>query len=363
MDTASTSALAARLNLVGSSAAQMSLLKAASNLAPLQISVLLLGETGTGKSTVAKFIHHASTRAAHRFVSFNCAAVPDDLLESIFFGHERGAFTGALERAGLFEQAHLGTLLLDEIGELTPTMQAKLLTAIETKTIRRVGGNREIKFDVRLICATHRPLTVFRPDFLHRINKASLEVPSLRHRQADLPELVSFFFSRAQTELEAGSPFTLKPAALVPFSNYDWPGNIRELENFILKAALASLPEGVIEPSLVADTLAVHRRALETAFTPDERDAYQPVAPGELFVIPPYLLQHQPGETFDHYVARLLVAVHDHFVEDKGLTKTKVGKLLGIERSVLASRRKYALKLLAEAKQRPSLVAGSNSPA
>ena len=205
-------------------------------------TVLLRGETGCGKDVVARAIHQTSKREGE-LVNVNCAAIPSELLESELFGHEKGAFTGAdSRREGRFEASDQGTLFLDEIGDMPLPLQAKLLRAIETRTIQRVGGKGEIKLDLRLICATHQNIEkkidegLFRVDLFYRINVFPIEIPTLAERKEDIPVLVSHILNEIR-ENGSKSPF-FEESALTALKEYVWPGNIRELKNLIERAAI-----------------------------------------------------------------------------------------------------------------------------
>jgi len=215
-----------------------------SHAARVQHAVLLTGESGTGKTTVAQIIHERSKHSAARFVDVNCAALPEHLLESELFGFERGAFTGATGRKkGLFEVAHNGTLFLDEIGELKPELQAKLLKAIDCRKIRRLGGLTDIDCNVRLVAASsrnlHRMIAVgsFRDDLYYRLAVLQLDIPPLRQRRQDIPELVFRRFAAERSELSSVKSVQLDEAALNELCLYDWPGNIRQLQNVIARLA------------------------------------------------------------------------------------------------------------------------------
>jgi two-component system NtrC family response regulator len=215
-----------------------------SKVAPTNSTVLILGETGTGKELVARALHGQSLRAEQPFVAVNCGALPESLIESELFGHRKGAFTGADEhREGLFEMAHQGTIFLDEIGELPKAMQAKLLRVLESGEVRRVGDNQSFEVDVRVICATHRNLAEmalqgdFREDLMYRINTFEIDVPPLRSRLHDLPELARHLFRRfRRTALADEALFS--PEALEALKAHSWPGNVRELANVIEHAAI-----------------------------------------------------------------------------------------------------------------------------
>jgi len=231
--------------VVAESPAMRHLLELASRVSQHDTTVLITGESGTGKEVLARAIHRMSRRAEGPFVAINCAAIPEQLLESELFGHARGAFTGAVgERAGLFEEANGGTLLLDEIGDLPGGLQAKLLRVLEEREVRRVGESRSRTVDVRLVAATARRLEeareegTFRDDLYYRLNVVELEVPPLRDRPEDIPALLTHFAQRTAQRLGRVVNFT--PQALTALSNYGWPGNVRELRNAVERAAVLS---------------------------------------------------------------------------------------------------------------------------
>jgi DNA-binding NtrC family response regulator len=232
--------------LVGSSRAMLDVYKALGRLSPTPVTVLIRGETGTGKELVARALYQHGHRAHRPFVTVNCAAIPENLLESELFGHERGAFTGATStRIGKFEQAHQATLFLDEIGDLDPALQAKLLRVLQEKRFQRVGGSEEIAVDVRVIAATHRPLErmiaegSFREDLFYRLNVATLKLPPLRDRTGDIPLLAGYFLRRLSRELGL-RPVTMARGALSCLESARLPGNVRQLQNLVRKALLRS---------------------------------------------------------------------------------------------------------------------------
>ena len=240
--------------LVGQSAPMQRLHELIARVAESEVSVLVQGETGTGKELVARAVHDASPRRAGPFIALNCAAVPAALLESELFGHARGAFTDAKsERKGLFLEASGGTLFLDEIGEMPLDMQVKLLRALQERKVRPVGANAEVAFDARIITATHRDLEAdiraerFREDLYYRINVVRLEVPPLRDRGNDVLELAAHFL-RMAGEREGKKPLQLSPKVAERLLAYGWPGNVRELENCIERAvALARFEQLTVE--------------------------------------------------------------------------------------------------------------------
>jgi transcriptional regulator with PAS, ATPase and Fis domain len=240
---------------VFASAQMQHLLQLVSRFAATNASVLISGETGTGKEVVARSIHHFSSRKAQPWVDVNCAALPHHLLESELFGYEKGAFTGAdTTKPGMFELAEGGTLFLDEIGELDLAMQVKLLRALDGAAYYRLGGTRKIKVDVRIVTATNVDLTaamekgLFRRDLFHRLEQVRIDVPPLRKRFGDVSALAKYFLSLDAPQLH------FSERALEALENYAWPGNVRELKNVVMRAAcmvdgdevgIQDLPEGV----------------------------------------------------------------------------------------------------------------------
>jgi two-component system NtrC family response regulator len=231
--------------LVGNSPQIERIRKLTAKVSPTDSTVLIRGETGTGKELVALAVHDASLRSEMPFVAINCGALPESLIESELFGHRRGAFTGADEhRVGLFEVAQGGTVFLDEIGELPKAMQAKLLRFLESGEIRRVGENQSFVVDVRIVCATHRPLEEmveegdFREDLFYRINTFEIPVPPLRERSDDIAQLAQHLLSRFRNASQG--KMRLTPAALEMLTQHSWPGNVRELANVIEHAVILS---------------------------------------------------------------------------------------------------------------------------
>jgi len=229
------------VRMIASSPAMQQVLSLVLRAAPAPWTVLIQGETGTGKELIARLIHQLSSRKDGPFITLNCAAVPEGLFESELFGHEKGAFTGAANRRrGVFEQAHQGSLLLDEVGELPPTVQAKLLRALQDKTICRVGGEQPLPMDARILAATNRDLKQmvttgsFREDLYFRLNVITLTIPPLRQRKEEIPELIRFFLAKY------GSLATFDDQALGQLVKYHFPGNIRELEHILQRTITLS---------------------------------------------------------------------------------------------------------------------------
>jgi DNA-binding NtrC family response regulator len=237
---------AASKHFIAGSAAMQEVLELAARVAPLDTTVLVHGESGTGKEFIVRMIHDQSPRAGGPFVSINCAALTESLLESELFGHVRGAFTGAVrDKPGLFETAARGTLFLDEIGEVAPTVQAKLLRALQEREIRRVGGERTIKVDARVVAATNRDLRAavaagtFREDLYFRLGAFVIDVPPLRERREDIPPLVHDFVRRAASRAKK-DVVSVSSDAMTFLMNYGWPGNVRELEHAVERAVIVA---------------------------------------------------------------------------------------------------------------------------
>jgi len=233
-------------DIVGSSEALRKVLRQVAKVAASDSTVLILGETGTGKELIARAIHKRSKRAERAFIGVNCAAIPASLIASELFGHEKGAFTGATQRRiGRFESANGGTIFLDEVGDLPQETQITLLRVLQERELERVGGNQPIPVDVRVLAATHRDLNAlvtdgkFREDLLYRLNVVPIEMPPLRERPADIPLLVEYFIERFGKR--AGKKFrAIDKKSLKVFETYDWPGNVRELQNLIERAVILS---------------------------------------------------------------------------------------------------------------------------
>ncbi len=227
-------------DIIGGNSGLRNVMEMVRQVAPLNNTVLLMGETGTGKEVIANAIHFASPRKDGPFIKVNCGAIPENLIDSELFGHEKGAFTGAVaEKRGRFERATGGTVFLDEIGELPPQAQVRLLRVLQNKEIERVGGDRPISVDIRVIAATHRNLESmvsenrFREDLWFRLNVFPIIIPPLRQRKDDVPALTRHFVEQKCRELGIATPPSIAPGALERLMNYSWPGNVRELENLV----------------------------------------------------------------------------------------------------------------------------------
>jgi formate hydrogenlyase transcriptional activator len=259
-------------DIIGDSPALRKVLEQVSVVAPTRSTVLLLGETGTGKELIARAIHNASPRRERTFVKLNCAAIPSALVESELFGHEKGAFTGALsQKRGRFDVADQGTLFLDEVGDIALELQPKLLRAIQEQEFERLGSNRSIRVDVRLVAATHQDLPamirdgLFRQDLFYRLNVFPIEIPPLRERREDIPMLVHYFVSRHSREMRK-TIHRIPRDAMHALTNAPWPGNVRELENFLERAVILTRGEDLEVPiNELAESVVVAMQAGETS--------------------------------------------------------------------------------------------------
>jgi len=315
--------------MVGASPAFKAACELIQKVADSQVTVLLLGETGVGKEMFARSLHSISPRAKNRFVAVNCAAIPEELIESELFGVEKGAFTGAHQsKPGRFERAHGGTLFLDEVGELSPAAQAKLLRVLQDGEFERVGDTRTRNADVRLVAATNRNLQAdvdagkFRKDLFFRLNTFPILIPPLRERREDIPLLSERFIGRSKAR-HGQRRLTLDPAAEAALRRYDWPGNVRELENMIERGVILAGQDGVIRIEHLFPTM---------AFAPEMPDSRVPPVSGQ---------QGVDGildglESLDNLVASLLEAA----VERSKGNLSAAARLLGITRPQLAYRLK-----------------------
>jgi nitrogen regulation protein NR(I) len=245
--------------IVGSSLKMQEIYKVIGQIAPSDVTVLIRGESGTGKELMARAIYHYSLRSNHPFLPVNCAAIPDTLLESELFGHEKGAFTGAISRRiGKLEQCQGGTIFLDEIGDMSLSTQAKLLRVLQEKTFERLGGRETIRVDIRVIVATNKDLEEamvrgeFREDLYYRLNVVSIKIPPLRERKEDIPGLISYFLKKFNRELKR-KVVGITPSAMEKITSYGWPGNVRQLENVLKRAMLLCQGEWILDEQLLIE--------------------------------------------------------------------------------------------------------------
>ena len=310
--------------LVGQSRVMRDLLQLLETVAATSSTVLITGETGTGKELAARAIHHNSPRRANRFVAINCSAIPETLLEAELFGHVRGAFTGAVgTRQGRLEQAHKGTLFLDEIGTMSPALQAKLLRVLQEREFERVGDSHTIKIDVRVIAATHSDLTKmvadgsFREDLFYRLNVIPVQLPPLRDRREDIPLLVQHFLQKLAGEAGRGA-VTISQDALRHLMAYQWPGNIRQLENACERALAFSQGRSQID---------VHD------LTPDIQNQTAPVDSSEVWL-------PDDGLDFERYIEAVELSLIRRSLERTQGNKRQAAKLLHLKRTTLIEKLK-----------------------
>lgn len=336
--------------LIGRSRAMLEVYKSLGRLTAMPVTVLIRGETGTGKELIARALYQHGHRAHHPFVTVNCAAIPENLLESELFGHEKGAFTGAVNsRIGKFEQAHNATLFLDEIGDLDLSLQSKLLRVLQERQIQRVGGRGDIPVDVRIIAATHRDLErmvaagEFREDLFYRLNVATIALPPLREREGDIPQLVDFFLQRYGRELNISRP-AITGRALRYLEEHPWPGNVRQLQNVIRKALLQARGYAID----VQDLQQILRET-ETAFRPGSGDPKSELQNLE-GLARAILHQVRTGETEAAYPAMQETMERALFSEALSLSdgnQAQAARWLGISRLTLRQKlQKYGIRPL-----------------
>jgi len=303
-------------NLIGHSKPMRDVFHLVSKVVANDVTVLICGESGTGKELIAQAVHHNSQRRDRPFVKLNCVAIPESLLESELFGHERGSFTGAIARKmGKFEQASTGTIFLDEIGDMTLATQAKILRVLQERECERVGGSETIHIDVRIIAATNKDLAkavaegTFREDLYYRLNVFSIHLPPLRERPEDIPPLIDHFVER--TAREVGKRVTgFAPEAMGPLLAYEWPGNVRELENVAQRAVVMAETE-----------------VMGTACLPPHVLSYQPRLPDEPTI--------EPGRSLDESLEDIERELIRGALRRTGGVQTRAARLLGItERSL-----------------------------
>lgn len=323
-------------HIVGTSPAMQSVYKEIGRVAPQNVNVLILGESGTGKELVARAVYQHSQRHDGPFVAINCAAIPETLLESELFGHEKGSFTGAdRRRIGKFEQAIGGTIFLDEIGEMSLATQAKVLRVLQDGRFERVGGNETISSDARIIAATNRDLRAaiedreFREDLFYRLNVFTIDLPPLRDRRADLPQLIDYLLRRFNAEL--GTQVRgVSETAMNLLSHFDWPGNVRELQS-ALKYAMVRATTDVVTPEALPAT--VRGETPQSAHDSTDTDGT-----GSLHALVRRLIQEYPGDVNQQYHAVVDSVLFEEVLAHVEGHQARAAELLGISRTTLRSR-------------------------
>ena len=337
------------LGIIGRSEPMQNVFKLIGQLAASDATALITGESGTGKELVARAIYHHSKRSEQPFLAINCAAIPETLLESELFGHERGAFTGAaVQRIGKFEQCDRGTVFLDEIGDMSLATQTKMLRVLQSGTFERVGGNQPVKVDVRVIAATNKPLEravasrEFREDLFYRLNVVRIHLPPLRDRRDDIPLLINYFLKKL-SKGQSSRPKSIAADAVSILENHDWPGNVRELENVLQRAVVVAKGEAILRADLPPEVF------------PGESSKFrvQTSKSGESLNFEPETLNSVIGQLFTwarrDSKLKLIPAVERELIvqallETRG-NQVQAAKLLGITRATLRKRvEKFKIK-------------------
>jgi nitrogen regulation protein NR(I) len=326
------------LGFVGGAESMQQVFKLIGQVAASDATALITGESGTGKELVARAIYHHSNRSSQPFLAVNCAAIPEQLLESELFGHERGAFTGATnQRIGKFEQCNKGTIFLDEIGDMTPPTQTKILRVLQSGTFERVGGNSPIKVDVRVIAATNKPLEQavaarqFREDLFYRLNVVRIHIPPLRDRREDIPLLVNYFLKKTARD-QNRDPKSIATAAVRALEKYHWPGNVRELENVVRRAHIIAKSEAILPGDLPVEITGQGTSAIPATVGPTEGSASDAATLArQLFQI----ARRDPKLKVIPSVERELVI---QALKDTDNNQVRAAKLLGITRATLRKR-------------------------
>jgi two-component system nitrogen regulation response regulator GlnG len=339
------------VGIIGRSEAMQNVFKIIGQLAGSNATALITGESGTGKELVARAVYHHSKRNGQPFLAINCAAIPENLLESELFGHEKGAFTGAsAQRIGKFEQCNSGTIFLDEIGDMTLSTQAKILRVLQSGSFERVGGNQPIKVDVRVIAATHKPLEQavaareFREDLFYRLNVVRIHIPPLRDRREDIALLINYFLKKFG-QAQARPPKSIAAPVVEMLERFHWPGNVRELENIIQRAVVMAKGDVILSgdlPPLISNAAAP---AAEKPFVAAVTAVSEEEKPADLASITRTLFQwarENPKLKILPAVERELII--QALLDTKG-NQVRAARLLGITRATLRKRvEKFQIK-------------------
>jgi two-component system nitrogen regulation response regulator GlnG len=330
---------------IGRSHSMLEVFKAIGRVSKQDMPVLIRGESGTGKELVARALYQYSHRSEGPFLAVNCAALPDNLLESELFGHEKGAFTGAeSRRIGKFEQCNGGTLFLDEIGDMAPTVQAKVLRVLQEQRFERVGGNNELKTDVRILAATNRPLEQmveegeYREDLLYRLNGVTIELPPLRNRSGDVELLIQHFVGQAKRELNRPNLEGLSPEAVALLKGHDWPGNVRQLRAVIRRGVLDSSLPVIVPDVLPRDIQATHANSADEISTEYESGLGQTNGNNELTELVDRLLAEKSTNVYAEAVEYMEQIVLLRVLQETGGNQSQAAEILGITRGKLRDR-------------------------
>ena len=338
------------LGIVGRSEAMQSVFKLIGQLAASDVTALITGESGTGKELVARAIYHHSQRSEQSFLAINCAAIPENLLESELFGHEKGAFTGAVaQRIGKLEQCHNGTVFLDEIGDMTPATQTKVLRVLQAGTFERVGGNLPIKVNIRIIAATNKPLEQavaareFREDLFYRLNVVRVHLPPLRERREDVPLLVNYFLKK-YSQVQKQAPKAIARDTLTALANHPWPGNVRELENVIQRALVVAKGDTILPGDLPPALFSAAKPTTPaTAVQPSEPT---PVTqPTDMSAVARTLFLWARNNSKLKIIPAVERELIIHALAETSGNQVRAAKLLGITRATLRKRiEKFGIK-------------------
>jgi two-component system nitrogen regulation response regulator GlnG len=331
--------------IVGRSEVMQQVFKMIGQVAGTDATALITGESGTGKELVARAIYHHSNRSTQPFLAVNCAAIPEQLLESELFGHERGAFTGAtMQRVGKFEQCNGGTIFLDEIGDMTPATQTKILRVLQSGTFERVGGNAPIKADVRIIAATNKPLEEavasrqFREDLFYRLNVVRLHMPPLRERREDVRLLVNYFLKKFARD-QQNAPRSISTAVIKALEQYHWPGNVRELENVIRRALVVAKGDAILSSDLPPEIFGVpsSAAAAATGAAPTSAQGTEPPVT-DVVALTRKLFQWARKDPKLKVVAAVERELVIQALKETNGNQVQAAKLLGITRATLRKR-------------------------
>ncbi len=330
--------------LIGSGTAMQTVCKQIGRVAPQDVNVLILGESGTGKELVARAIYHHSRRSRAPFLAINCAAIPEPLLESELFGHERGAFTGAdRRRIGKFEQSHGGTLLLDEIGDMAPPTQAKILRLLQEGTFERLGGSEPITVDVRIIAATNQDLDAiieqgkFRSDLYYRLRGVTIHLPPLREHREDIAELAHYFLFRFNKQLGTAVQ-SISPESLQLLEKYDWPGNVRELQSIVREALIVSAGLTILPEFLPAE---LHRERPAEPEAETEVGAIPDVDWGVLREYVEAAAAQGQTDIYRRALERFDRLVISHVMRTAGGQQNRAAEMLGLSRVTLRAKLRH----------------------
>ncbi len=330
--------------LIGSGAAMQTVCKQIGRVAPQDVNVLILGESGTGKELVARAIYHHSRRTQGAFLAINCAAIPEPLLESELFGHEKGAFTGAdRRRVGKFEQANGGTLLLDEIGDMAPHTQAKILRLLQEGTFDRIGGSEPISADVRIIAATNQNLDAlieqgkFRNDLYYRLRGVTIHLPPLRERREDIAELAHYFLFRFNKQLGTAVQ-SISPEALELLEKYEWPGNVRELQSVIREALIVSAGSTILPDFLPGE---LHQAELAEAEVDSESSPMPDMDWETLHQFVDAAVIQGETDVYRRALERFDRLVISHILRHAGGQQNRAAEILGLSRVTLRAKLRH----------------------